>query len=195
MKVNLNGFSPQDLEKIAQVFQQEKIVVYPTETVYGLGCVISNREAVEKIKELKGREKDKPLSIMVSSFEMLEKYGKVDYEKEGKSIGRKFGLKPKSLKIKDLLPGPYTVILSKKETVPDWISTDDNVGIRFPQSKFLNQLIELIGEPIVSTSANLASEKPALKISDIDQSILKKVDLIINTGPCPGPPSTLVELL
>jgi len=151
-----------------------KIFVYPTDTVYGLGCNAMDKSAVQKIKEIKNREKDKPLSVIAPSLRWLEENLIVDYD------------------IKKYLPGPYTLILKKKNiNFLSWIASGETLGIRIPDSDFCKKIQES-GVPFITTSVNLSGEPFANKISDIKQEILNKVDFIIDISELSGKPSTLI---
>jgi len=156
-----------------------KIFIYPTDTIYGLGCDATNERAVEKIKSLKKRDGDKPLSVIAPSFEWIEENFIFD---EG-------------LGIKKYLPGPYTVILKKKnKDFLSWVSNSDSIGIRIPANNFMKE-IQNSGVPFITTSVNLSGEPFAVKMDDIKQEIINKVDYIIKaedeTG-LSGRPSTLI---
>ena len=167
----------QDIEKAAGIIKKGGVVIYPTETVYGIGTSIFSEKALKKVFEIKGRETGKPVSVAVSSFRMMEDLVYMD-EKERDFI-RKF------------LPGPVTVLLRKKSTVPDILTPGtDLVGIRFPDNRIATMLIELAGVPITSTSANLSGEEPP---ESVDQ-IKIKADYILDCGVCTGEPSTVVDL-
>lgn len=165
-----------------QQFKQEvssgKIFIYPTDTLYGLGCDATNQQAVQRIKEIKQRDKDKPLSIIAPSFEWILK-----------------NFRTTKQELKKYLPGAYTLILKKKEAnFLNWISNSETIGIRIPKNSFTEK-IQKTGVPFVTTSVNLSGEPFALKIEDIKQEIKNKVDYIIEEDknkPLSGIPSTLI---
>lgn len=150
------------------------IFIYPTDTVYGLGCDARNSESVQKIKKIKGRDANKPLSVIAPSFEWIEENCSVD------------------VNLEKYFPGPYTVILKKKnkEFLRE-VSSGDNLGVRIPKSEFCD-IIRDIGIPFVTTSVNLSGEKPASSIEEIDKDILINVDEIVDIGKLNGKPSTLI---
>lgn len=151
-----------------------KIFIYPTDTIYGLGCDATNVDAVNKIKEIKGRDKDKPLSIIAPSFEWIEKNCIVDCD------------------LKKYLPGPYTIILKKKDkNFLSHVASGETIGVRIPNSEFTKE-IQKASVPFITTSVNLAGEPFATKISDVKEEIKNKVDHIIDAGELNGRPSTLV---
>jgi len=163
-----------DKKNLDKEIKKGCIFIYPTDTLYGIGCDATNEDAVNKIKEIKSRDRDKPLSIIAPSIEWINEHCIVD------------------LDISKYLPGPYTLILKKKN--PDflkWISDNDSLGIRIPDNEFCKQIQES-DKPFVTTSVNLSGEPFATKISDISENIKSQVDLIINIGELSGRPSTLV---
>ncbi len=152
-------------------------VVYPTETVYGLGAAAFSEDAVRKVYKIKRRDFSQPISIAVSSFEMLHKIAYIDSE---------------SLKIiTELLPGPVTVLLKKKEIVPDVLNAASGViGVRFPDNEIAIRIIKETG-PITATSANLSGRNPPTCVEEVEI----KADIIINGGKCKySMPSTVVDM-
>lgn len=156
--------------------KQGKIFIYPTDTIYGIGCDATNKVAVEKIKQLKSRDKDKPLSIIAPSIEWIEEHCIID----------------KDLDISKYLPGPYTLILKKKDPSSfKHISPTDSIGIRIPNCKTCSE-IQKSGVPFITTSVNVAGKPFATQISEIPNTIKENVDEIIDAGELSGKPSTLV---
>lgn len=152
-------------------------VVYPTETVYGLGADALSEEAVRKVYRIKRRDLSQPISLAVSSFEMVHSVAYIDSE----SLGV----------LTELLLGPVTVLLRKKDMVPDLLTAgSDAVGVRFPDNEIATRIINETG-PITSTSANLSGRNPPTCIEEVEI----KADIIINGGRCKyGMPSTVVDM-
>jgi len=151
-----------------------KIFIYPTDTVYGLGCNALNKKSVEKIKNIKGRDRNKSLSIIVPSLDWIREHCIVNVDLE------------------KYLPGPYTLILKKKDkNFLKWISPNECLGVRIPKSDFCDK-IRKTKVPFVTTSANLSGKKPASCIKDIPKKILNQVDFIIDGGKLKGKPSILI---
>lgn len=167
-----------DIRRAAEIIQRGGIVIYPTETVYGIAASICSEEALRKVFEIKKRNIQSPVSVAVSSFEMMDELVHIS-ERE-----REF--------IKRFLPGPVTVILKKKKTVPDILTSgSDLVGIRYPDHKLALGLIELAGVPVTSTSANISGEHPPARVDEIKVD----ADYILDGGECRGEPSTVVDLV
>lgn len=151
-----------------------KIFIYPTDTVYGLGCNALNKKAVRKIKNIKKRDKNKPLSLIAPSFSWIRKFLVVD------------------VNLKKYLPGKYTLILKKKnKNFLKHVSNTSLLGVRIPKNKFCRKIQES-KVPFITTSVNLAGQKPASKILDINKEILNKVDFVIDAGKLSGKPSVLI---
>ena len=151
------------------------IFIYPTDTIYGLGCDATNAESVKLLKDLKYRDKDKPISIIAPSVEWMKEHCVVDDEQ-----------------LERYLPGPFTLILKKKDpSFMSDISSNDSLGIRIPDCEF-TKLVEAAGVPFITTSVNFAGEPFAVRISDIDKKILDAVDIVIGVGKLDGRPSTLI---
>ncbi len=165
------------LRDAISVIKNGGTVIYPTETVYGLGAAALSEDAVMKVYRIKRRSLAKPISIAVSSFEMLAEVAHVEPSHRGI--------------LTRLLPGPVTVLLRKKEIVPDILTAHSQVvGIRFPANRIATRIIEETG-PITATSANLTGEKPPRCIEEVKI----KADIIINGGRCKyGIPSTVIDM-
>jgi L-threonylcarbamoyladenylate synthase len=167
-----------DIKKASDIIKKNGIIIYPTETVYGIGANVFSDGAIKKVFAIKKRDSYKPISVAVSDFKMMDDLAYMD-EKE-----RRF--------IKKLLPGPVTVLLKKKEKVPDMLTSGKElVGIRYPDHKTTIELIQLAGVPVTSTSANVSGEAPPTKVDDIKIS----ADYILDCGDCEGEPSTVVDLV
>jgi L-threonylcarbamoyladenylate synthase len=162
------------IKNLLKEIKNGKIFIYPTDTIYGIGCNAENIEAVEKIKEIKLRDKDKPLSLIAPNFEWINNNMIVDCD------------------LKKYLPGPYTLILKKKD--PNFlshVSNTDSIGIRIPDNDFTRELQES-NLPFITTSVNLSGEPFITKISDINPDILESVNHIIDYGELNGRPSTII---
>lgn len=153
---------------------QGKIFIYPTDTIYGLGCDATNEKAVEKIKQIKERDKDKPLSIIAPSVEWINKNCQVN------------------LKLKKYLPGPYTLILKKKN--PEFLNhvcALNTIGVRIPNCDFTKQ-VQKAGKPFITTSVNLSGQPFAKNMTEIPEEIKNKVEVLVDVGELNGNPSILI---
>jgi L-threonylcarbamoyladenylate synthase len=144
-----------------------KTILYPTDTVWGLGCDATNIEAVKEIYKIKNREESKSLIVLVSSLEMLKKYVTVP---------------EKASEILKKAQKPTTIIYSNPTGIASNIinKEDNTLAIRIVQNDFCEELIEKFGKPIVSTSANVSGNPTPKSFSEVEQSILDSVDYIVN---------------
>ena len=163
-----------------KVLLQGGVIAFPTDTFYGLGVDPFNRDAVDRIFEIKGREKNKPLFLLISSKEQLETLVR-DITPAHYSLMRAFW------------PGPLTLLFQPRSVIPESVSAG-RIGIRQPGNSMTRDLISAFGQPITAPSANLTGEAPPTSAKQVDKSLGKSLDLIIDGGICPGgEPSTLVD--
>jgi L-threonylcarbamoyladenylate synthase len=171
----------EDFELVRLALEEGKLIVFPTETIYGLGGDPENGNAVERIYDLKGRPRNDPLPIAVSTWEDVERIAEV-----GELARTLFD---------EFLPGPLTLVLKKRRAMSfKLISGGDTIGIRIPFQPLVVELAEEFG-PITATSANLhGGENPTSVEGAIDQLGIK-VDYYVDGGRAPlGVPSTIVDL-
>ena len=165
-----------ETKQIIQNIKQGKIFIYPTDTIYGIGCEATNIKSTNKIKQIKKRDKDKPLSIIVPSITWIKQNCII----------------PKELTISKYLPGPYTLILKKKN--PNYlnhISSTDSLGIRIPKNPF-TKIIQKSKLPFITTSVNISTQPPLTNPKNLNLQIKNKGDIIIDKGTLSGKPSTLI---
>lgn len=180
LKTNQNEVDKKVIDETVKVLADGGVILYPTDTVYGLGANIFNRKAVKKVYNIKKRSYLKPVSLLVSSKDAIPLVSKASLNQLNF--------------IDKYLPGPYTFILKKSKIVPRHLTSGSvNVGVRVPKSEIACSLAKIF--PITTTSANL-SNKDTL---DTPEEILKQlgceVDLIIDVGPLKsGNPSTIIDL-
>ncbi len=171
-----------NLIRAANLIRGGEIVAFPTETVYGLGADGLNAAACEKIYSAKGRPPNKPLSLHVASLEMIERVAKISAAAE--KIFAAF------------CPGPLTVILPKREIVPDFVTGGrQSVGIRFPANEIALRLIKIAGCPIAAPSANLSGKNPPKTAQEVLENLNGRVEIILDGGECKfGISSTIVDM-
>jgi len=168
------------IKEAKEALQKGGVIVYPTDTVYGLGGDATDPAIVEKIRKTKGIEEKKPFSVMMADLAMIEEYCVVDFSEE--------------LVLKKYLPGPYTFILKLHR--PLAASTGLTLGVRIPEQNFCIQLCETFKKPIITTSANKTGERPPRSFSDIDKEILEAADLAIDGGQTKyEQPSVIIDLV
>jgi len=145
--------------------QKGKTILYPTDTVWGLGCDVFSEKAVKRIYQIKQRKDSKTLIILVSSIEMLKKYVDVNDE---------------TIKLSDNKRST-TIIYNKTKNLPHYLlATDGSIAIRIVKDEFCKQLISQLNNPIVSTSANISGEPTPQIYREIDKTILHDVDYVVN---------------
>ncbi len=167
------------LEFAANALERGKLVIYPTDTAYGLGADIKNESAILKIYRVKRRPMNKPLTIALSDLDMIPEYAEVD-EKIMRFLSK-------------FLPGKVTFILRKRSTVPDLINPH-GIGIRIPDNEIARRLVRLLGRPITATSANVSGRSPKYSVDEVIKEI--RADLLLDAGKLKKtPPSTIVDLI
>jgi len=158
------------LKQAAKHIKEGNIVVFPTETVYGIGTNALDEEAVKKLYKIKKRDINKPISILVSNMEMVELIAKDITEIEYKIIEKFF-------------PGPLTIILKKKDIVPNIVTAgQDTVGVRMPSGEIALKLLDATNVPIAASSANISGEESGVDLLDIKKHFKDKVDYYIEKG-------------
>ena len=172
------------LEHAAELIKQGKIVVFPTETVYGIGTNGLDEQAVKKLYEVKQRPLNKPISLLVSNMEMVNEIAKDITETEYKIMEKFF-------------PGPLTIILKKKEIVPDIVTAGQpTVGVRMPSGEIARNLVEIAGVPIAAPSANISGKPSGTNLQEIKKYFEGKVDYCIDGGESElGLSSTIVQVV
>lgn len=157
--------------EVANALKEGKIVVFPTDTVYGIGTNAYDKEACKKIYEIKGRPKNKPLSILISNILMLK-----EVVEDISSIEQKL--------IDAFWPGPLTIKFKKREGIlPNIVSaSDEYIRVRLVNEGVIYKLIETSGVPIVAPSANLSGSFTGTKIENIVKELGGKVDYILDCG-------------
>jgi L-threonylcarbamoyladenylate synthase len=157
------------LDEAVKVLKEGGVIIYPTDTLYGLGVDATSKRAIKRVYKIKGRKFHKPLSICVANLKQAKKIVKLDeYSFE---IAKKF------------LPGPLTLVVPQKKEMK-YISKNKKIAIRIPDNYFALKLLKKFGKPITATSANLAGKKDPIKFSDIDEKVKVRCDLIIDGGTC-----------
>ncbi len=172
------------LKEPAEAIKNGKIVVFPTETVYGIGTNGLDGNAIKRLYEVKQRPFDKPISLLVNNIQMIDELATDITDLEYTLINT-------------FLPGPMTIILKKKSIVPNILTANlDTVGIRIPENKIALKLIELSEVPIATPSANITGSPSGTDMSKIINDFSDKVDYFINGGTSKiGLASTIVKVI
>jgi tRNA threonylcarbamoyl adenosine modification protein (Sua5/YciO/YrdC/YwlC family) len=169
------------INKAIETLKNGGVIIYPTDTVYGLGCDIFNKEAVERIYTIKNETDTKLFSFICSDLKDISKYAKVS-NSAYKAM-------------KKLLPGPYTFVLPAAREVPKILWTKrKTVGIRIPENEIARTLALELGNPIISTSATTRKGDLLFDPIEIRTIFNNSVDLMISMGGLTGSPSSIVDL-
>lgn len=174
----------EEINKALEVLKNGGVILYPTDTVWGLGCDATNEEAVAKVNEIKGRPAEKSLIILLDTDNKLQSYvnevPEVAYD------------------LIEYAEKPLTVVFSNaKNLAPNVINADGSVGIRIPKHDFCQQLIQRFRKPIVSTSSNISGQPTPRFFDEISEEVKEAVDYIVDLeqeNTTPKQPSTIVKL-
>lgn len=178
-----NEIDDKKLQEVANIIRQGGIIVFPTETVYGIGTNGLDSKSISKLYHVKQRPLNKPISLLVSSLEMVKAVTENISDIEYKLMEAFF-------------PGPLTIILKKNKLVPNNLTNNtDTVGIRLPDNIIARKLIEYANVPIATPSANISGRSSGTNIQDIIKDFGDKVDYYIDGGPSKlGIGSTIVKI-
>lgn len=168
-KNNPNTFEREDLKRALDTLRNGGIILYPTDTIWGIGCDATNSDAVKRIFDLKKRADSKSMLVLVNSEAALERIIKDVPEIAWQLI--------------EVADEPLTIIYDGAVNVaPELIAEDGSLGVRITSERFSNELCRLLNRPVVSTSANISGQKAPLKFDDISEEIKKGVDYIVEFG-------------
>lgn len=158
------------LKEVATAIKNGKVVVFPTETVYGIGTNGLDKKAIEKLYKLKKRPKNKPISLLVNNIDMINDIAEDITELEYKLINK-------------FMPGPLTIILKKKNKIPNILTANSStVGIRIPQNEIAIKLIEYAKVPLATSSANISGEASGINLKNIMKDFNDDIDYYIDGG-------------
>ena len=173
-----------DIKKAFEVLKSGGIILYPTDTIWGIGCDATNEKAVEKIYKIKKREDSKSMLVLMENPALLERYVTEVPEIAWDLI--------------EIATTPLTIIFSKaKNLAKNLIAEDGSIGIRFTKEAFSSQLLQRFRRPLVSTSANISSEKSPAYFDEISEEIRNQVDYVVEyrqDDHTPSQPSSIIKL-
>jgi tRNA threonylcarbamoyl adenosine modification protein (Sua5/YciO/YrdC/YwlC family) len=181
LAVNPAHPEPRKVQRAAQILTSGGIIAYPTDTVYGLGCDLANKQAIDRLYQLKGMPKDHPLAFICPDLSDIAKYAVVENQ-----VYRV---------LKHFLPGPYCFILQATREVPKMLLTKQKtVGIRVPNHPVTIAIVRELGRPLISTTASRPGQDPLVDPWEIEQEFTG-LDLVIDTGDAGSTvPTTVVDL-
>jgi tRNA threonylcarbamoyl adenosine modification protein (Sua5/YciO/YrdC/YwlC family) len=182
LKINPNNPQMRLIKRVVEILEEGGVIAYPTDTYYGIGCDIMNKKAIQKVYLLKQRDKKKPFSFICSDLKNISDYAKVS------NYAYRI--------MKRLLPGPYTFILEGSKNVPKMMLTNrKTAGIRVPDNPICQKLVEELGHPVLSTTASTPEVDHFFDPSLIHDHFGNRLDAVIDGGPVPGKPSSVISLI
>lgn len=168
---------------IIKTLKDGKLVIMPTDTIYGIIGDATNEDVINKVYEVKERPHDKPLLILVSNFSMLHELV-TEIPKETEKIIKKFW------------PGPLTILFKKSSKVSDTLTANSSlVAIRMPNDKRLLNIMNHLNRPLISTSANISSHNAITNPNQLEEKMKEKIDLIVDEGTVNNEASTLITIV
>ncbi len=183
MIISINPQNPQLrlIRRVVEVLKQGGVIGYPTDTIYGIGCDLFNKEAIERIYRLKRHNRNKPLSFICSDLKDISRYAQVS----------NYAYKS----MKRLLPGAYTFVLAATKLVPKMVMTKQKtVGIRVPDNAICLALVGELGHPIISTSVYRPDEELYSDPREIEERFGKSLNLVIDGGIIVAKHSSIIDL-
>jgi len=168
--MQINNVNKDVINKAAEIIKSGGVVCFPTETVYALACSSDNDQAIRLIYQIKGRDFNKPLSLLVADIGQIEEVAEV--------------IPTAKLLLDKFAPGPLTIILNKKleSCVSSLVGTDNTIGVRVPDHPIALAIIKAVGKPIIATSANISGSKEAINAQQVEEQLEGKIDFIIDAG-------------
>jgi tRNA threonylcarbamoyl adenosine modification protein (Sua5/YciO/YrdC/YwlC family) len=170
------------IKRAVDILSAGGVIVYPTDTIYGLGCDITSKKAVEQTRRIKGRDAKKPMSFVCADLADISQYARVS------NLAYRI--------LKRCLPGPYTFVLPATKETPRILQTrQKTVGLRAPDHPVPLALVRELGRPILSTSANYTDQEVITDPGELEQTLGRRVDLILECGQLPVLPSSVISLI
>lgn len=168
------------IKKTVNILKKGGLIIYPTETCYGIGADATNSKAVRRVYKVKKRSYSKPIHIIVSSLKMMEIYGEITDEIR--------------FLVKRFMPGPLSIVTRKKETIPRILNPKE-ITFRIPDNPIALKLVKEAKVPITATSANISRQLPLYKIKDVIKTFNGKLEMILDAGNLKRvKPSTFIDM-
>jgi len=184
MTLQINPIHPQPrhVAKIAEILKGDGVIVYPTDTVYGLGCDIRSKKALDRVRRIKKMDNRRHLSFVFADLKAIAEYAQVN--DAAYKILRRY------------LPGPYTFVLQATRLVPRIVLTKRNeVGIRIPDNRICQALVAELGNPILSSSVRMPDDQLLDDPREIERMYKGQVDVVVDGGLIVPQPSSIISLL
>jgi tRNA threonylcarbamoyl adenosine modification protein (Sua5/YciO/YrdC/YwlC family) len=159
---------PRSIAEVVQALRREAVLLYPTDTVYAIGCDLLAKGAVQRVRQIKQLSNDKPLTFLCASLSDAANYATID--------NKAYGI------LRDIVPGPYTFLLPATKAVPSWVSVGKRktVGIRIPKHGVCQALLQELGNPLISTSAHSDLLEPGALDGDVISGNLERLEAIVD---------------
>lgn len=174
------GIKDEELKKVTDILKNDGIVIFPTETVYGIAASAFSSKAIDKLYKLKKRPKGKAINIMIYDKNKIEKYAYIKSDLERRIIDK-------------FMPGSITIIFDKKEEIGEEYTKKDTLGIRIPSNEIALKILKEVEIPLAVSSANISNEKTKTNPKDIYKDF-KDIDIFIDGGVINDNPSTIVRV-
>ena len=182
LSIHSDHLKRRHIQRAVDVLREGGVIVYPTDTIYGLGCDITNQNAIERVQLIKGRDKKKPMSFVCADLTHISDYAHVS------NYAHRI--------LKQCLPGAYTFVLPATGQTPHVLQTKQKtVGLRIPDHPVPLALVETLGQPILSTSANFSAQEAITEPWQLQDVLGSHVDLIVECGSLPVEASSVVSLI
>ena len=165
-----NNVDESELNKIKEILDNDGVIIFPTDTVYGIACNCFSEKAIKKVFDIKKRPENKPINVLSNNLDKIKLVSKNISEKEEFLINK-------------YMPGALTIILDKNEKVSDTLTAGlDTIGVRIPKNNISLRILENVSYPLATTSANISGDSAGIKISDFLKEFDGVVDAIIDGG-------------
>jgi tRNA threonylcarbamoyl adenosine modification protein (Sua5/YciO/YrdC/YwlC family) len=182
LQINHVNPQPRRIARLAEILEGDGVIVYPTDTVYGLGCSIHSKKALEKVRRIKRMDNKRHLSFVFADLKTISLYAQVS--------------DPAYKILRRYLPGPYTFVLPATRLVPRIVLTKKNeVGIRIPDNTICQALVNELGHPILSSSVRLPDDQLLDDPNEIERIYKGQVDLVVDGGVFLPEPSSVIGLM
>ncbi|OPX33139.1 threonylcarbamoyl-AMP synthase [candidate division KSB1 bacterium 4484_188] len=183
VEIHTENPNPRTINQAVKVLENGGLLIYPTDTVYGIGCNVYNKKALEHLYRLKGKSKFDPVSLVVLNIQQASRYARIS----------NFAYRI----LRHCLPGPYTFILPATREIPKlMLSRRKEVGIRIPDCNVSKALLEALNYPLVNTSVSMSAEELLNDPVEIEDRYYSEVSMFLNAGWLPNPiESTIVSLV
>lgn len=172
-----------NLEEITKILDNDGLIIFPTDTVYGIACNAFSDNAIKKLFKAKNRSFDNPIGVLTNSSSKIDLVAKNINKMEQELIDK-------------YLPGNLTIIFKKKDTISNLLTANKNtIGVRIPNNEIALKILEAYPYPLATTSANISQQKEGTELNDFLETFKNKVDIIVDGGKTSSIPSTIVQVI